>query len=78
MTEVENEMFTIIDPELYDKNKIDYPDMPQSVLQYFGAEDLVVNSAAQIHDKYRKSHEVQFQKNGFKTNNRRFFSVQTI
>jgi len=28
MTEVENEMFTIIDPELYDKNKIDYPDMP--------------------------------------------------
>lgn len=52
MTESENEMFSVIDPELYQEHKENQV-KSINVLQYFGGEDLVINTAAKIHDKSR-------------------------
>ena len=51
MTDEENEMFCVIDPEMFAARKSQ--DRSLHVLQYFGGEDLVINTAAKIHDKTR-------------------------
>jgi len=58
------------------KNKKQAAKFP--VLQYFGAEDIVVNVAAIVHDENRKDGDFSFQKNGFRVTNRRYFNVQSI
>ena len=80
MTEVENELFCIIDPEMYQEHKKSNVDKELNVLQYFGAEDMIINCAAQIHDNSRKkkSKEFCFEKNGFKSDNLRYFSAQSV
>ena len=47
-------------------------------MQYFGAEDIVINVAAQCHDIKRANSDFIFSKNGFRTTNRRYFSVQSV
>ena len=48
------------------------------VLQYFGAEDMVINTAAAVHDEKREDNQFSFYKNGFKNLNKRYFSVQSV
>lgn len=74
MTESANELFCIIDPELYQVQKRS-KNNNLHLLQYFGAEDIVINAAAKVHDKSRKKSEICFGKHGFKQDNRRYFSV---
>lgn len=74
MTDEENEMFCVIDPEMFQARKKDER-KSLHVLQYFGGEDLVINTAAKVHDKTRTRRQICFSKNGFKQDNRRYFSV---
>lgn len=81
MSEMNNEMFAVVDPVNYiprKKKKKGHQLAPQTIHQYFGAEDLVVNVAAICHDLSRNEHDFLFSKNGFRSNNRRYFSVQSI
>ena len=79
MSDLQNEMFSIVDPVMFTagtrtkrfKDRV-------SCQQYFGAEDIVINMAALVHDELRKPHEFCFKKNGFRAANRRYFSVQSI
>ena len=76
MSDMNNEMFSIVDPVMFTagtrakrfKDRV-------SCQQYFGAEDIVINMAALVHDETRKPHEFCFKKNGFRAANRRYFSV---
>ena len=79
MSDMQNEMFSVIDPVMYTAGKRAkrFKDRV-SCQQYFGAEDIVINMAALIHDEQRKDHEFCFKKNGFRSANRRYFSVQAI
>lgn len=45
---------------MYEENKMNGTNMTENVLQYFGAEDLVINCAAQVHDKQRKHTDFSF------------------
>ena len=58
MTDEENEMFCVIDPDLFVDKKNE--DRSIHVLQYFGGEDLVINTAAKIHDKTRTKRQICF------------------
>ena len=53
-------------------------DLNSGSLQYFGSEDFVINTAAHVHDHHEPNSAFQFAKNGFRTINRRYFSVQSI
>lgn len=75
MSEMNNEMFAVIDPVNYIPKRRNRRFAPQTVLQYFGAEDLVVNVAAICHDLTRGDNDFAFSKNGFRSHNRRYFSV---
>ena len=64
-------MFSVIDPDLFIKSKNKNKNNRKlqkrlSVVQYFGAEDLIINTAAQMHDDQRKEGEFSFAKNGFR------------
>lgn len=69
-------IFSVIDPEksVNMKHK-----QRKQVIQYFGIEDISLNFAASVHDEKAKgSDDFLFSKNGFKMNNRRFFTVQCV
>ena len=73
---IHNNAFAIVDPQAYNsrKNK-----KKQLIHQYFGLEDVVINVAAVVHDQHRSSdQDFLFSRNGFKTTNRRYFSVQSL
>lgn len=76
MSDLNNELIQVIDPIIYlarRKKQTNISRFP--VLQYFGAEDLVVNVAAIVHDEARTESDFSFFKNGFRVKNRRYFSV---
>jgi len=77
ISETNNDMFAVIDPVIYlaRKKKGKRVGKNLSVHQYFGAEDLVINVAAICHDTTRTDADFCFKKNGFRINNRRYFSV---
>ena len=52
VSEMDNEMFALIDPESYETNidKLDQENLKTGSLQYFGCEDHVINTAAHVHD----------------------------
>ena len=71
----DNALVAIIDPVIYAARKRSRKLNSQvNVHQYFGAEDIVINVAAQIHDSKRRQGDFSFQKNGFVINSR-YFSV---
>lgn len=79
MSDMQNEMFSIIDPVMFTAGtRTEQFQNRVSVQQYFGAEDIVINTAALIHDETRSENEFCFKKNGFRAANKRYFSVQCI
>lgn len=61
-------MYSIIDPELYLKSskrkRFNQNKVP--IRQYFGCEDLIINTAARVHDNMREEGEFSFAHNGFR------------
>ena len=71
-------IYSVIDPEKSIDSKHKHR---KQLFQYFGIEDTCVNVAALCHDDKSKQdddNEFLFSKNGFKMQNRRFFTVQCI
>ena len=76
MADANNELIQIVDPVIYlarHKHKKSAKKFP--VLQYFGAEDIVINVATIVHDEKISPGDFKFSANGFKHTNRRYFSV---
>lgn len=79
MADANNELIQIVDPVIYlarHKHKKSAKKFP--VLQYFGAEDIVINVATIVHDEKISPGDFKFSANGFKHTNRRYFSVQSV
>jgi len=77
-TDLENAVFGIVDPVIFLARQRGRKISRNAViLQYFGAEDMVINVAAQVHDSRREDGDFYFNKNGV-VGSLRFFSVQSV
>lgn len=64
-TDLENAVFGVVDPVIYlARQRGKKISNKAVVLQYFGAEDMVITVAARVHDENRKHDDFSFNKNG--------------
>ena len=60
MQDNRNEMFQIIDPEIYLNRSLKKKIKKMPVRQYFGCEDIIINTAARVHDNNRAPDDFSF------------------